>query len=289
MYIMSEITTIVTNLITLPKFIFIVPYRNREEHLAFFKTQMEKVLINTNIQDYKILFIHQCDTRSFNRGAIKNIGFLAVKQMYPHHYKQITLVFNDVDCMPREAGIVNYVTSPGIIKHFYGYIYTLGGIVCINAGDFERIGGFPNFWNWGYEDNMLQKRTLAAGIRIDRSVFYEVYENIAKKAIERKQPLPDRLTQPIIQLSHGNLRVMNYTDFNKYSSYTRDGIASIKGLRFVFEPESECDNRCFVNVYEFDVGYVENKEKTFVHDLAKGNNPFKGRRPSNKRFLLHFG
>lgn len=278
-----------------PKFIIIVPYRDREEHLTFFKSQMKKVFATTSENDYKILVIHQCDTRSFNRGAIKNIGFIAVKQMYPTDYRNITLVFNDVDCMPREAGIINYITSPGIIKHYYGYTYTLGGIVSILAGDFERIGGFPNFWNWGYEDNLLQKRAFYAKMRIDRSTFYEVYENVEKNALSKGLPVPDRMTQPIIQLSHGSLRTMNHADYMKYSSYTRDGIASIKGVRFEFVSDEGLlipDNGFLINVYEFDVGYSENKEKTFVYDLVNGNSPYKGlkrhRGPSNKMSLLHF-
>ena len=251
-----------------PSFIFIVPYRDRAEHLDEFKAHMPTVLSPSD--NYRFLFIHQCDDRSFNRGAMKNIGFLAVKQMYPATYRNITLVFNDVDCMPKEAGTLNYATKPGVVKHFYGYTYALGGIVSVAAGDFERIGGFPNFWGWGYEDNMLQYRVLKGRMMIDRSTFFWANDFLVETAIKKGETPPDRDSMPIIQHYHGNSRVMNQTDFERYSTHTRDGFAAVRNLKFEYEPFTN-----FVNVYAFDVGTVEDKKKTFTYDLAKGNLPFK--------------
>ena len=119
------------------KIIFIVPYRNREQQQKFFKRQMEYVL--EDINNYKIIFIHQKDKREFNRGAMKNIGFLVLKDLYPNDYKNINLVFNDVDTMPFTKKILfNYFTKEILLKHFYGFKYTLGGIVSIMASDFEK-------------------------------------------------------------------------------------------------------------------------------------------------------
>ena len=64
-----------------PNRIFIVPYRNRIEHKFFFSKQMSFILENEI--DYEIYFVHQFDKRPFNRGAMKNIGFLAMKKKYP--------------------------------------------------------------------------------------------------------------------------------------------------------------------------------------------------------------
>ena len=86
--------------IKIPSFIFIIPYRDREQQMLFFKRQMTYVLEDYDKDDYRIFFVHQTDKREFNRGAMKNIGFLAVWDMYPNDYKNITLVFNDVDTMP---------------------------------------------------------------------------------------------------------------------------------------------------------------------------------------------
>ena len=82
----------------IPKIVFIVPYRNRPQHKFFFSNYLTTIMEGNN--EYEVYFSHQCDARSFNRGATKNIGFLAVKDKYPDHYKNITFVFNDVDTMP---------------------------------------------------------------------------------------------------------------------------------------------------------------------------------------------
>ena len=158
--------------INIPQIVFIVPYRNRPQHKFFFSNYLTSILNNTDI-NYEIYFSHQCDARSFNRGATKNIGFLAVKDKYPNDYKNITFVFNDIDTLPF-SNIFDYQTTDGNVKHFYGFKYALGGIVSLTGGDFEATNGYPNFWGWGMEDNVLQKRCEAIGLQIDRSKFYPI-------------------------------------------------------------------------------------------------------------------
>ena len=86
-----------------PKRVFIVPYRNRVQHKFFFSKYMSFILEDSD--DYEIYFSHQCDARTFNRGATKNIGFLAVKEKYPEHYKNITFIFNLFRIIP--ASFIN--------------------------------------------------------------------------------------------------------------------------------------------------------------------------------------
>jgi hypothetical protein len=233
----------------IPKMIFVVPYRDREQHLAFFRKHMSTVLEDIPKTDYKILFIHQKDTRQFNRGAMKNIGFLQIKKLYPTNYRDITIVFNDVDTMPFTKNFLDYCTIPGKIKHFYGYTYALGGIVSITAGDFETLNGFPNFWAWGFEDNELQKRALAANITIDRSSFYPVMD------------------KNIFQMKDGLTRVVNRTEFDRYISKTNEGINTIADLVFT-------ENDDFVDVYAFSTGTEESPETNTVHDIRKGGKIF---------------
>ena len=249
-----------------PKLVFIVPYRDRESHYKIFSSAMKEVLANS--PPYQIFYLHQCDTRGFNRGAMKNIGFLAVKNMYPNDYQNITLVFNDIDTMPAKDTVLNYQTTRGIIKHFYGFDYTLGGIVSINAGDFERLNGFPNLWAWGYEDNLLQTRAKNAGIIIDRSVFYKIFDS------------------HIVHLMDTPIRTVNRSEFDRFLQNTPEGINSIKNLNYKVNDETG-----FIDVLQFNTTVEEVIEKRTEYDLRNGPAPFKefiARNRRAPRMKMHF-
>jgi hypothetical protein len=235
----------------IPKVVFIVPYRDRAEHLAKFSRHMRFIL--HGLPGYRIYYIHQLDKRGFNRGAMKNIGFRMVRNKWPNDYKSITLVFNDIDTMPKTHGLIDYETSFGKIKHFYGFDYTLGGIVSIKAGDFEMINGFPNFWTWGFEDNMLQQRAKKAGLIIDRSHFYKFGDD------------------NIINISHSNYRLVNRVEFNRYIKSTNEGVSYINSLVYAID-----ETTGFINVHQFNTGYEESILNTVNYDLRNGANPFPG-------------
>ena len=163
--------------VVIPKYVFIVPYRDREPHRVFFSTYIYKIMADVPPEDWTYFFIHQTDRRPFNRGGMKNIGFLALKHKYPHDYKNIIFIFNDIDTLPYDKNILPYHTDFGVIKHFYGFEFALGGIFSIRGIDFERINGFPNFWAWGGEDNLIHQRAKDFGLVIDRTVFYSIGNN----------------------------------------------------------------------------------------------------------------
>lgn len=246
-----------------PKIIFIVPYRDRPQQLHFFKEQMAKVLSNIPKTDYKIHILHQQDDRKFNRGAMKNIGYIVVKELYPNDYKNITLVFNDVDTMPYTKNFLKYDTVPGVVKHFYGYKFALGGIVSITAGDFEKTAGFPNFWAWGYEDNTLKLRVDKAGLNIDYTQFYPIKDG------------------NILQLSDGDYRDVSRTEFDTYKKNDADGFGDIRGLTY-----NIAEDTGFVNVTAFEPKTPDDTIVTRTHSLKTGNSPFTGRaRPAFGRMF----
>jgi len=232
----KEVNNKVVNEIKIPKRVFIVPYRSRVQHKFFFSKYMSFILEDDD--DCEIYFSHQCDARTFNRGATKNIGFIAIKNKYPEHYKDITFIFNDVDTIPFNK-IFDYNTQHGIVKHFYGFKYALGGIVVMKGADFEKTNGFPCFWGWGMEDNTLQKRCEAVGLRIDRSVFYNIG------------------SPEILQLFDGISRIISKKDpWRGEHDNGIDGLNTISQLQYKIDEKSENPNDNIFVVHNSKIMYI---------------------------------
>ncbi len=246
---------------SIPQLIFVVPYRDREQHQIFFARHMKYVLEDLPIDSYKIYYTHQCDNRSFNRGAMKNIGFLVIKKLYPNDYRNITIVFNDVDTMPYTKNFLTYNTTIGTIKHFYGYKYTLGGIVSITGADFEKIGGFPNFWAWGFEDNLLQGRIIQHKLFIDRTQFYPI------------------LNKNIMQLNDGVIRIANADEYKLYTNNTADNLTDIDSLEYTINERTG-----FIDITQFKTKYIQSN-KNVNHDMRKSNKINFGRGATINMFM----
>jgi hypothetical protein len=242
-----------------PKRVFIVPYRNRVQHKFFFSKYMSFILEDAD--DYEIYFSHQCDARTFNRGATKNIGFLAMKHKYPEHYKDITFIFNDVDTIPFNK-IFDYQTTENVVKHYYGFKYALGGIIVMKGSDFEKINGFPCFWGWGMEDNALQKRCDAYGLKVDRSVFYNIG------------------SPEILQLFDGISRIISKKDpWRGEHDNGVDGLKTITQLKYIIDEKSENPNDnmftvhnpriFFINISTFLAHIPFGSEEYYSYDLRE--------------------
>jgi hypothetical protein len=251
---------------SVPKIVFIVPYRNRPQHKFFFSNYVTTILSDRD--DYEIYFSHQCDPRSFNRGGTKNIGFLAIKNKYPNDYKNITFVFNDVDTIPF-ANLFDYETVPGIVKHFYGFKYALGGIVSIKGSDFEATNGYPNFWGWGMEDNVLQTRCEKIGLKVDRSQFFPIGN-------------PN-----ILQLFDGVTRIINRKDpWRAQHDDGIDGIRTIHKLSYTIDTESTnpLDN---IHVVSFDKLFIINISTFMTGTVFENDNYHKYDLREPKRKIIH--
>lgn len=247
---------------SIPKIVFIVPYRNRVTHKYFFSQYLSSIL--TEEDKYEIYFSHQNDERPFNRGAAKNIGFIAVKEKYPNDYKNITFVFNDIDIVPFYK-IFDYETTKGIVKHFYGFQYALGGIVSILGSDFEEINGYPNFWGWGMEDKILQERVEKQSMQIDRTHFYPIG------------------SPEILQLFDGVSRIINKKEpLLAKNDKGIDGITSIKQCKFTIDGESANpldniytilnENIFVVNIHHFISSRNVSNMSFFEYDLREPTN-----------------
>jgi hypothetical protein len=213
----------------IPKLIFIIPYRNREKEKMHFSIYMKYIMEDYDKNDYEIYYSHQTDARPFNRGATKNIGFIAMKNKYPNDYKNITFVFNDIDTLPALKNTFNYITSVGTVKHFYGFQFALGGIFSIIGSDFEKCNGFPNNWGWGLEDNSMYDRVLLNELKVDRSQFFV----LNSKDVIHLYDTPNRL-------------INNNEPGNYIQKKLRDNLDSIYELDYNFENnflESETSNK----------------------------------------------
>tara|TARA_Y100000591_G_C21844683_1_gene707948 strand:- start:1589 stop:2359 length:771 start_codon:yes stop_codon:yes gene_type:complete len=250
----------------IPNKIFIVPYRNREFQKIHFEVYMKYILQDIPKEEYEIYFSHQCDPRPFNRGASKNIGFLAMKNKYPDHYKNITFIFNDLDTMPYEKNLLNYDTTIGTIKHYYGFNYALGGIFSIKGGDFEKCNGFPNLWGYGLEDNTMQKRAEINKITIDRSNFYPI------------------LDKHILQIHTGGKRMMS----NK-APILKD-IVHINSLQEISNLKYTIDNN-MINISNFDIPNKFENNLFYYQDFNIDGKvvPNKQKQLEQIQKLKHFG
>jgi hypothetical protein len=149
----------------------LVPYRDNEKkerspQLKAFVEYFSKAPWNK----FSVYVIEQSeDSRSFNRGALLNIGARLAKT---HSH----IIFHDVDLLPEESLLPYYTMIPNHPIHIgtvWRTKYTserfLGGILSLTWKDFNRVNGYPNqLWGWGGEDDILRNRLIHAKIPVYR-------------------------------------------------------------------------------------------------------------------------
>jgi len=267
----------------IPKIIFIVPYRDREEHLKTFVKTMDDVMFDYPRDDYQIWILHQCDTRSFNRGALKNLGFWICRNRYPYSYHNITLVFNDVDSVIAQRNLLNFETQHGVVKHFYGFKNALGGIFSMVAGDFESINGFPNFWGWGYEDNAIKHRVIRAKLEQDYTQFIPWKQTQYANYKEGDKGESRELLQ---NNDCDFIRQINRSEFQRYLSGTNEGISNLNKVEYhVAKYDGNHNNVYWMNVTSFSTGIEEDLSQRKDYDIRNGQNPFQMKLPSKYKSM----
>ena len=237
---------------SIPNKVFIIPYRNRPKEKEMLSTFFKKLKIDRKWSDSEVdfIYINQTDKRLFNRGAMKNIGFLYIKNEFPNNYKDITLIFHDVDFYPDSTSLLPYNAKKGEVEHYYGFDFTLGGIFSINADDFEKTGGFPNYWGWGFEDNLIYERCKSKKIKVNRDNFYKIYD------------------KHFIYLDDGDKnnskKLVSEIEIQHYRYYKeKQTINDLINIKLIRENE-------FINVLSFDTGYTYNKRDLSIKNLKNG-------------------
>jgi hypothetical protein len=234
--------------------IFIIPYRERPAELAVFLSHMKYLL--EDIKDkYFIYIVNQTDERPFNRGAMRNIGFLMAKKQFPETYKDIDLVFHDLDNLIGEKNLVDFKTDRGVVNHIFGSYkqYNIGGIFVMKGEDFERINGYPNFWGWGFEDMCLGRRIAANKIDLARKNFAFRDKHVVHLNFSPQQAVAKRL-----------LNDMNKKLFRQGSLQNSipDGIQQLKNLDVVCNKISSKIKRYDVNNFTSYIPHNTTRTRT---------------------------
>ena len=231
------------------KLVFIIPYRDREAHKGIFISHMTELLKKDN---YEMAFVHQQDKRKFNRGAMKNIGFIYYKKKYPDDWKDITFIFHDIDCLPYKK-IFDYQTTKGVISHYYGFKYCLGGIFAIKGVDFEKIKGFPNYWGWGFEDNKLKQKWDKINGKMNYNQFlFFTDRRVVKLDSSNKE-------HELRTVNHNNLK------YAQSESNTTSGYHTIRNLDYNIQEESS--KSIMINATSFLTERSEKNQK-FIENVT---------------------
>ena len=136
--------------------ILIIPYRDREEHLKYFKNNAIP-LLKKYIPDIKIIVAEQVAGKPFNRGKLLNAGILEYVASNDSY-----IITHDVDAIPSEALIKQYYTikPEEILRLVSPHSTSFGGIMKFNKDVFIKMNGYPNdIWGWGIEDRALFYRS----------------------------------------------------------------------------------------------------------------------------------
>lgn len=161
---------------------FIIPYRDRKEHLDISAPILKKT--------GKVYIIEQMDDKGFNLGKLINVGFLEFKDEFDY------FMIHDVDTIPEKVDYSYsiYPTHLGtqVEKFDYKLPYPrfFGTVILMPNGQFEVINGYDNdYFYWGAEDDALRKRLEAKLIPIEsrecrfKSLPHELNINHEKRMI----------------------------------------------------------------------------------------------------------
>lgn len=165
----------------------VVPYRDRESHLAQFVPHLAAYMAARHPDlSYRVTVVEQEDDgRPFNRGALKNIGFLLGEGDSDY------VCLHDVDYLPDDAdygwaedptpilwdGALERPIAPDqsdrVIRN--DLESTFGGVVLVPNGAMRRVDGYSNlYWGWGFEDFdfslRIRGRRIATGRRRGRFI-----------------------------------------------------------------------------------------------------------------------
>jgi hypothetical protein len=160
----------------------VVPYRDREPHLKIFVQMVRAYFARDKIDrdiPYQVLIIEQEGGLPFNRGALKNIGFVLGRESCDY------TCFHDVDYIPiwadyswsdtpvaivwygAESRPVRLSHRDRRVRHDIEQFY--GGAALAPNDLIAKANGYTNAnWGWGPDDFDLKQRFSAIGSQMGR-------------------------------------------------------------------------------------------------------------------------
>lgn len=146
------------------KVAIIVPFRDREQHLAIFLRHMHPFLMKQQL-DYGIFIVEQEGNNQFNRAKLMNVGFKEAQKSRVGGWD--CFIFHDIDLLPTDDR--NLYTCPKQPRHMsasidkfnYRLLYAdlFGGVSAMSVEQFVKANGFSNkYWGWGGEDDDMAIR-----------------------------------------------------------------------------------------------------------------------------------
>ncbi|XP_045451475.1 beta-1,4-N-acetylgalactosaminyltransferase bre-4-like [Melitaea cinxia] len=156
------------------KVAIIVPYRDRQQHLAIFLKHMHPFLMKQQIE-YGIFIVEQEGTTDFNRAKLMNVGFVESQKLKKGGWQ--CFIFHDIDLLPLDTR--NLYSCPRQPRHMSAAIDKLhfklpyedifGGVSALTLEQFTQVNGFSNkYWGWGGEDDDMSYRLRKMNYHIAR-------------------------------------------------------------------------------------------------------------------------
>ena len=154
----------------------LIPYRDRQSHLATFLKVFHPLLQNQGME-YTILVINQTGPAPFMRGLLFNAGVLESNDLLAH--PPDCFILHDVDHIPERQALLYRCSEQGVFHmaqavdrfeyNLFMHEYT-GGVAAITRGQYEAINGFSNLYmGWGCEDEDFYVRIVSRGLTLVRA------------------------------------------------------------------------------------------------------------------------
>lgn len=215
-----------THCIPLQRIAIIIPYRDRDEHLAFLLSVLHPML-QRQMLHYTIYVIEQLHPEVFNKAALMNAGVREIERVA----KFDCYIFHDVDMIPLHDH--NFYTCTEMPRHIGSHVdkfnFTLpytqlfGGVTGFTPGQFDQVNGYSNlYYGWGGEDDDMFSRIAAQNLSIIR--FSSTVARYSMIQHTRDDLNPD---------NRGRFSILY--NRQRFAIYQKDGVRSVRYMLNSFE------------------------------------------------------